>query len=311
MYAIETKNLKKHFKDGKSFSKAVDGIDLKIEKGTVHGLLGPNGAGKTTTIFMLSTLLLPTSGKASVLGYDVFREEKKIRGKVGLCFGGARFNWDLKPPEILEYAARLYGIKKEERLRRSKQLMEDLDILPFKDKTFGDLSTGMRQKVAVAKSLINEPEVLFLDEPTSGLDVEVALSVRKYIMKLLKERQMTVVLTSHQLNEVEAMCKKISIINKGKIISEGTIREIRKTLKFPDVIHLYLSKYDVGFLKKQKGVIDYKIADGLFIEADDGLSAIKNIEPLLKKKGIRIMDVEIRKASLEEVFLKVIGGGQS
>ena len=214
----------------------------------------------------------------------------------------------MKPPEILEYSARLYGIKKDERSKKVKQLMEDLDILPFQNKTFGDLSTGMRQKVAVAKSLINDPQVLFLDEPTSGLDVEVAFGVRKYIMKLLKEKDMTVILTSHQLNEVEDMCKKIAIINKGKIVSEGTINEIRKKMKFPDVIHIYLSKYNTDFLKEVKGIISYKVTDGLYIETEDGLSTLKKIEPLIKKKGIKIIDVEIRKASLEEVFLKVIGG---
>ncbi|MBI5061535.1 MAG: ABC transporter ATP-binding protein, partial [Candidatus Aenigmarchaeota archaeon] len=199
MYAIETKNLKKDFKDGKETVHAVRGIDLRVEKNQVYGLLGPNGAGKTTTIFMLSTLLLPTSGSAKVLGYDAVKEKNVVRGKVGLCVGATEFYWIMKPAEILDYYARLYGIPKDERKERAKKLMEELDINWYADKTFGQMSTGMRQKLAFAKSLINNPEVLFLDEPTIGLDVEAAISVRKYILKLVKERGMTVILTSHHL----------------------------------------------------------------------------------------------------------------
>src|SRR3989338_2153267 len=249
MYAIETKNLRKDFSDGKKTVHAVKGIDLKIEKNQVYGLLGPNGAGKTTTIFMLSTLLLPTSGSAKVLGFDVVKEKNKLRDKIGLCLGGSRFYWDMKPAEILEYYGRLYGIKKEERKSRIKNLIDELDIGWYADRHFSHMSTGMRQKVAVAKSLINNPQVLFLDEPTAGLDVEVAVSVRKYILKLVKEREMTVILTSHHLNEVEEMCKKISVLNNGKIVSSGTIKQIREKMKFPDIIHLYLSDYSkLGFL---------------------------------------------------------------
>lgn len=308
MYAIETKNLKKTFIDGKERIDALRGINLKIKKNQVYGLLGPNGAGKTTTIYILSTLLIPTSGKASVLGLDILKDKNKIREKVGLCFGGARFNWDMKPPEILEYYGRMYGIKKDVRKERIKKLIEDLDITEFQNKTFSNLSTGMRQKVAIAKSLINEPEVLFLDEPTAGLDVEVAINVRKYILKQLKERDMTVILTSHHLNEVEEMCKKIAIIDQGKIITEGDIRNIRKKLKFPDIIHFHLSEYkNLDFLKKMEGIIKYRIEDGLFIQTKDGLTVLKKIENILKKKRIRIKDIELRKASLEEMFLKVIG----
>ena len=312
MYAIETKNLRKDFSDGKKTVHAVEGIDLKIEKNQVYGLLGPNGAGKTTTIFMLSTLLLPTSGSAKVLGFDVVKEKNKLRDKIGLCLGGSRFYWDMKPAEILEYYGRLYGIKKEERKSRIKNLIDELDIGWYADRHFSHMSTGMRQKVAVAKSLINNPQVLFLDEPTAGLDVEVAVSVRKYILKLVKEREMTVILTSHHLNEVEEMCKKISVLNNGKIVSSGTIKQIREKMKFPDIIHLYLSDYSkLGFLKKESGIIDYKVSDGLYIQATEGLKTFNRIERILKRSHVNILDLEIRKASLEEIFLKIIGGSNN
>ncbi len=312
MLAIETKGLKKNFTENGKTIQALKGINLNVEKGQVYGLLGPNGAGKTTTIYILSTLLLPTAGSAKVLGHDVVSEKNLIRNKIGLCMGGSRFYWDMKAAEILEYYGRLYGIKNPERRKRINQLIDDLDIRKYEHKQFSDMSTGMRQKVAVAKSLLNEPELLFLDEPTAGLDVEVAVSVRKYILKLMKEREMTAILTSHHLNEVEEMCKKISIINKGEIVAEGGIKDIRKKLKFPDIVHLYLSDYrKLDFLKKMDGVINYRIDDGVFIETRDGLSFIKKLETILKKKGVGIKDLEIRKASLEEVFLKIIGADEN
>ena len=310
MYAIETSNLKKDFFQGKRPVRAVRGVDLKIEKNQVYGLLGPNGAGKTTTIYMLSTLLLPTSGSATVLGFDVVKEKDKLRAKIGLCFGGSKFYWELTAGEILEYYGRLFGIKKAERRERIATLMSDLDIDRFAKRKFEEMSTGMMQRVAIAKSLLNNPEVLFLDEPTSGLDVEIAVSVRKYILKELKQREMTVILTSHQLSEVEEMCKNIAVINNGKIVSEGDIKEIRKEMRFPDMVHLYLSDYSkLGFLKQVKGVIDYRVSDGLYIEAESGLPVVNKIEKILGKKNVKVLDVEIRKASLEEIFLKIIGGG--
>ncbi len=311
MYAIETQNLKKTFKEGKEITHALKGIDLKIKKGEVFGLLGPNGAGKSTTIFILSTMLLPTSGKATILGYDVVKEKKQIRNKMGLCMGGSFFYWTMKTFEILEYYGKLYGIKKQERRETIMQLIEDLNMKPFENKMFSDLSTGMRQKIAVAKALINKPEILFLDEPTTGLDVEVAIDVRKFIIKKVKENKMTVILTSHHLNEVEEMCNRIAIIDQGKIVEEGTIPEIRKKMKFPDIVHLYLSEYkNLNFLKKMEGVLSYKVLDGLYIEAEDGLRLANKLEAFFKKQGIKVLDIEIRKASLEEMFLKIVGSGE-
>ena len=309
MYAIETRSLKKHFITGKEKTKAVDGIDLKIEKNQIYGLLGPNGAGKTTTLYMLSTLLSPTSGKASVLGFDVVKEKKNVREKVNICIGASSFYWYMKPPEVLDYFGRLYGIKKDERRLRINTLIHDLEMEEFKDKQIMELSTGMIQKVALAKSMLNNPEVLFLDEPTNGLDVEVAMSVRKYILSLVKERETTVILTSHHLNEVEELCKKIAIIDQGVIVSEGKIREIKKRLDLPDFVKFYLSDYkNLGFLTKMKDVMNYKVEDGLVVQTKSGLETARKIESVLKSKGIKVNDTEIRKASLEEAFLKIVGG---
>jgi len=305
MNAIEVTSLKKRF--GKNFW-ALKGIDLKIKKGQIYGLLGPNGAGKTTLIYILSTMLLPTSGTAKVLGLNVDGNEDEIREKTGLCLGGTYFYWDLTAREILQYFGRLYGIPSQRREKRINYLTKALGMQSFGNKQFSQLSTGMRQKLALAKSLINEPEVLFLDEPTAGLDVEVSINIRNFIKDLIQENDMTVLLTSHSLYEVEDMCKRIAIINQGRLVVEGKISDIRKRLKIPDIIHLYLDKYnDFAFLDKVKGVISHCTSDGLFISVDSGLKRLKPVTNALERRGFRIRDLEIEKASLEEVFLSIIG----
>jgi ABC-2 type transport system ATP-binding protein len=307
MNAIEISGVKKIFKGGSQRNWALRGIDLNIRKGRAFGLLGPNGAGKTTLIYILSTLVTPTSGHARVLGYDILRESNEVKKRIGICIGGTHFYWDLKPREILQYFGRLYGLNSSTRKSNIDRLMKRLGIEKFSDKKFGDLSTGMRQKVAVAKSLVNDPEVLFLDEPTAGLDVEVSLDVRNFILDIIQEREMTVLLTSHQMGEVEQMCKRIAIINQGRLVNEGRITEIRDSLRIPDVIHVYLSSYDrLGFLNKIPGVIHYGVSDGLFITVDSADKRISRILADLKKRKT-VNDLEIKKPSLEEVFLTVVG----
>jgi ABC-2 type transport system ATP-binding protein len=307
-YAVEISGLKKSFSDKEGFTWALKGIDLKIKKNQIFGLLGPNGAGKTTLIYILSNLILPTSGSAKVLGYDVVNDGDEIRKRSGICLGGTFFYWDMNPREILEYYGRLYGIERGRRRRNIDNLINELGIKKFEKKTFSHLSTGMRQRVAVAKSIVNDPEILFLDEPTAGLDVEVSIDVRNFIMDLIKEREMTVILTSHHLSEVEQMCKRTAIINKGGLVVEGDIRQIKSDVKIPDVIRLYLSDYSkLDFVKSIPGVINFGVSDGLFISVDSGLKRIESIINEFKKKKINITDLEIKKATLEEVFLSIVG----
>ena len=308
-FAIEVSGLKKNFRERGKDTWAVRGIDLKIKKGEIYGFLGPNGAGKSTTIFMLSTLLTPTSGKARVMGLDVFREAHKVRERVGICVAGTKFYYNLTARESLNYFGMLFGLDGKKRKQKIDELIEAIGITPFKDNYFKDLSTGMRQKLAIAKSLINTPDVLFLDEPTAGLDVEVAKDMRKYISDISKETGMTVLLTSHQLYEVEEMCRRIGIINKGKIVAEGDIKSIRKRMGFPDVVRLYLDRYTgLRFLENLKGVLDWEVNDGLRIEAISSPSAVPEIIRALSKRRYKILDMEVTKASLEDMFMKIVGG---
>jgi ABC-2 type transport system ATP-binding protein len=309
MHAIKAKNIAKTFSEGKTEKIAVRGIDLSIKKGQVYGFLGPNGAGKTTTIYMLSTLLLPTSGKAEVLGFDIVSESDEIRKRIGLCIGGTHFYYEMNTKEILSYYGMLQGIPGSIRNQKIKELIKDFKMESFANKHFTELSTGMRQKVAIAKALMNDPEVLFLYEPTNGLDVEIALDIRNYIRDRVKETGMTTLLTSHHLYEVEDLCKKITIINDGRIVSEGSIENVKSRMNMPDVARFVLRNYEkIDFIKNIPGVIDYYINEnGLFIRMQKGHETLIKLAKLMKTKNMEILDIELRKASLEEVFMKIVG----
>jgi ABC-2 type transport system ATP-binding protein len=310
-YAIEIEGLKKDFREGKEITHAVNGISLKIRRGEIFGLLGPNGSGKTTIINILSNLVTPDSGSVNILGNDILENPEMARSLCGVCAGGTSFLWDMTPREILNYYSLLFGLKSSVRKERVEKLIKDLGIAKFQNSEFNILSTGMKQKVAVAKSLLNDPGVLLLDEPTAGLDVEVAISIRKYIENIVEEKGTTVILTSHQLYEVEEMCNEIAIIDEGRLIAKGTIPDIRKRMKFPSVAYFCLDRTKgLDFLGKMKGVHGYDVeGGGVFVNIDPGTDVACKIIAELKRRGVGIIDMEIKKPTLEEVFLKIVRKG--
>ncbi len=304
MAILEATNLKKSFGD----FEAVKGITLAVEKGEVFGVLGPNGAGKSTTINMLATLLLPTSGIAVIDGLDVVKNATQVREKIGLCTASSRFIWELNAYEILNYYGMLYGLDSGRRKRRVEDLIEFFGIGEFKDKEFGQLSTGMRQKIALAKSLVNDPVVWFLDEPTNGLDIEISKEIRDKVGRIVKEKQTTVILTSHYLSEVEEMCNRIALINEGKVIAIGGISEIKQSLNFFDTITFNVEKQaDVSFLEKINGVELFRqTGKAVTIRAKTPQHVLAEMLDQLEKRGEKIHGLEVKRPSLEEVFLKLV-----
>jgi ABC-2 type transport system ATP-binding protein len=309
MPAIEIENLSKTYRAKKIRIEALKQINLRIDENQVFGLLGPNGAGKTTTINILSTILTPTSGKATVLGFNVANQEKEIRKRVGVCYGASRFYWNFDVYENLNFYGMIYGMNKEKRKKKIDELVERLNMKSFSKLRISDMSTGMRQKVAIAKSLINDPELIFLDEPTIGLDVEVAREVRKYMKELVKEKGVTILLTSHNMREIEIMCENIALINKGRIIREGKPNEIKGRLNFPDRIFLRLSSYkDLDFIKNLAGFKSMRLkGDGVTADFESAEEIISKLMDEIKSRNIKVLDLEIRKADLEEAFLKIVG----
>ena len=216
-HAIETHGLTKSFN---SFT-AVDHVDLTVRKGEIYGFLGPNGAGKTTAIRMLCTLISPTSGTASVDGYDVVKQANEVRKRIGLVSEKLIMYPRLTAFENLMFFGRLYRIDRDTLRKKSEELLEMVKLIPFKDKLVGGFSSGMRQRVNVIRAMLHNPDILFMDEPTTALDPQSTRFVRDLVMEL-KQRGHTIVLTTHMMEEADELSDRVCIIDHGKVMAVDT-----------------------------------------------------------------------------------------
>lgn len=208
--------------------KAIDDISFEVKKGEIFGLLGENGAGKTTTLRMMSTMLKPTSGDIRICEYDTVKQDDKVRANIGIMFGGETGLYDrLTARENIEYFGKLYDMTKEELDKKIEELSKVLDMKEYIDKKVGKFSKGMKQKVAFARTIVHDPKVLLLDEPTSGLDVTAATQVDNFI-KDCKKQGRTVIFSSHTMSEIEKLCDRVAIINKGKLLVVDTLENLKK-----------------------------------------------------------------------------------
>ena len=199
-------------------------VDLAVPPGAIFGVLGPNGAGKTTLISILATLLLPDTGRAQVLGLDVVREAARLKERINLAASGAHFLWCLTVVDSLRFYGRLYGLGGRALADKVETLLDLFGLAEHRAVTFERLSTGLKQRLALAKALINDPELLFLDEPTSGLDQEMAHHIREEILRLNRETGVTMLLTTHNLREAEMLCTEVAFLKGGQLISEAASR---------------------------------------------------------------------------------------
>lgn len=233
---VEVLGLSKQFKK----VKAVDNISFSVKSGEIVGLLGENGAGKTTTLRMLATMLRPTEGTAKVNGYDVINDSKKVRGEIGILFGGEVGLYDrLTAKENIMYFAQLNGMNKEKAEKSIENLVKLLKMEEYIDRRVGKFSRGMKQKVAIARSIVHEPKVMLFDEPTAGLDVTASRIVQDFILQCKKDNR-AIIFSSHSMNEVEKLCDRIVIINKGKIVEEGTLEAIKEKYQNHDVEDIFM-----------------------------------------------------------------------
>lgn len=237
---IEISNLRKEFSLSKQQKKelnttndiavAVDGVSLTARPGRVFSLLGPNGAGKTTTLRMISTIFKPTSGSIHICGINALENPKEARRKIGFLTGSTGLYARLTPNEMVKYFADLYSIPKSEYEPRKEKLFDLLDMNEFAGKRIGKLSTGMKQKVSIVRTMIHDPEVVVFDEPTSGLDVITAENIIKLIRDC-KDQGKTVIFSSHIMSEVDLLCDDIAIIHKGKMLFDGTMQSFRDNMQ--------------------------------------------------------------------------------
>ncbi|WP_298276444.1 ATP-binding cassette domain-containing protein [Ferroplasma sp.] len=305
-YSIEIDKLTKVF-NGKI--KAVDAVSLKIKKGEIYGLLGQNGAGKSTLIKMLTGSLKPTSGSAKIAGLDLNDDSMKIRRITGVVPQDLTTDGDLSGRENLKLIADLYDIPKKEALERIDVLLHMVDLYDVRDRHADNYSGGMRKRLELACGLMNTPEVLFLDEPTLGLDVTTREHLWKYIRTVQKEFGITIILTSHYLDEVDALANELSIIDHGKIVISGTFDELKKSLKGDIITMRVKSDKEYEVLQGFPEAIEIKR-----METGDTRMKVNNSDEVLPKlmkflseHNISPESINIRKPSLDEVFIEYTG----
>ena len=224
--AVEVRALSKVFTDPRQQEiRAVDDVSFRCCEGEIFGILGPNGAGKTTLLRMIATILSPTSGSAFVGGYDVLLQPDEVKKRIGFLSGSTQLYSRLTPAETVRYFGRLYGMRRSLIEERSRQIFQVLRMESFRDRQWGKLSTGEKQKVSIARTLIHDPSVLILDEPTAGLDVVSSRAIVDFIRNACSEGK-TILLSTHYMTEAEEMCDRIGLISGGRIVAEGTTQEL-------------------------------------------------------------------------------------
>ena len=307
--AVEARDLAKTFRSGwlrRRETEALRGATLQVERGQIFGLLGPNGAGKTTLLSILATLLLPDRGHASILGHDVVREAFAIRRRLNMASGNASFVWSLRPAEVLAFYGRLYGLHGRALRTRVDALVERFELLPHLKTEYNELSTGLKQRLALAKALLNDPEVLFLDEPTLGLDPDVSIRVRGQIAELRRERGTTIILTTHYMREAEELCDRIAFIKGGRILAEGTADELKRQIRIGDVIALRLDPAAPAGLAALPGMMQVQArGDRVECTVDSSEKRLAEILRWLADHGVSIRDCQVHEPELEEVFVEL------
>lgn len=233
---IKVSNIAKKFKD----VEAVKGISFEVNKGEIVGLLGENGAGKTTTLRMLATMLKVTSGNATINGFDLVNEPEKVRHQIGILFGGEAGLYDrLTARENIEYFGQLNNMTDENLKSRTEELLKKFEMSEYADRRVGKFSKGMKQKVAIARSIIHDPEVMLFDEPTSGLDVSAAKIVHDFISDC-KNGGKAIIFSSHTMDEVRKLCDRVIIIHKGSIVESGSFEELKLKYSEDDLEKIFL-----------------------------------------------------------------------
>ncbi|MCJ7560091.1 ATP-binding cassette domain-containing protein [Candidatus Bathyarchaeota archaeon] len=288
---------------------AVDHINFSVKQGEIFGFLGPNGAGKTTTINMLITILRPTEGKASILGYDIVKQNNDVRNSIGVVPQEYTADEDLTGYENILLCADLYGIPREISKKRALDLLKLVELTTFKDKKVQIFSGGMRRRLELTCGLINRPKMLFLDEPTLGLDVQTRAATWNYIKMLKKEFGMTLFMTTHYLEEADALCDRIAIIDHGKIVVVGTPEKLKDSLG-GDIITLSIQKdVDItGLVKKIEHVKEVKKENGSYvIMSENGEVTAPLIIEALRKEGHVVTRLSLTKPTLNEVYLQHTG----
>jgi ABC-2 type transport system ATP-binding protein len=306
---IETRDLRRTFTSRKGAVEAVAGVDLDVKKGEIFGFLGPNGAGKTTTLRMLSTLLPPTSGEATVAGFDLRRDPAKVRYQIGYVSQEGSSAPEVPGRTELVMQGRLYGMTKARAVDRAAELIAALELTDCADRATKTFSGGQKRRLDIGIGLMHLPQLLFLDEPTTGLDPQSRARMWEEVRKL-RDTGTTVFLTTHYLEEADALCDRIAIIDHGKIVALGTPDELKRQVA-GDVVVVGTedgAARALELLKSQPFVREATLADGIVrLYVDRGETAMPQILRTLDSAGIALASLSLNRPSLDDVFLRQTG----
>jgi ABC-2 type transport system ATP-binding protein len=305
--ALETRDLTRRFGD----TVAVDAINLRVETGEIYGFLGPNGAGKSTMVRMLTTLLLPSEGTASVAGFDVRDEADMIRLRIGVALQEAALDPKQTGRELLDLQGRLYGLNMKQRRERLRDLLVLVDIGDAIDRRIGTYSGGMKRRLDLAAALVHQPEVLFLDEPTTGLDPASRAAVWDEVRRLNQERGTTIFLTTQYLEEADELAGRVGIIAKGRIVAEGTPADLKHSVG-SDLIIAKGQPGDSERITRALASIDdlgsvESSGDEVVISVANGAKTISPVAVALSEHGIVVEGLTLRTPTLDDVFFHVTG----
>jgi len=303
----------------KKVVEALKGVSLTVKKGEILGVLGHNGAGKSTFVKILATLLLPDSGEAEILGLDLVRERDEVRRIIGVSLSVEKgFFPRLTARENLKYFGMLYGLSGRELDRRVKEALEALSLQKHADKMYEELSLGMKARLSIARALLHDPEVLILDEPTLGLDPVTARRVRALLVNLARSRGKTILLTTHNMAEAEAVCDRVAIMSEGRIIAVDSVEGLRRRVSGTVFLELRLPSWEssqaISLLKRMPEVTVSAVhkgaqADRVLISAplSGADEALINILRALRSSGYKVRGVSLREPTLEDVFIELVG----
>ncbi len=323
-FAIEAHSLHKTFTVRAGFwtgkkktTTAVEKISFTVHKGELFGLLGPNGAGKTTTVKMLSTLLLPTSGSISILGLDAIKQTRQVRRRIGFTFGGARGLYGrLSALDNLRYFAELYALEPEMTAKRIPELLEIVGLTGREEDRVETFSSGMQQRLHLARALLHDPELIFLDEPTVGIDPVGARELRATVKELIA-RGKTILLTTHYMAEAEELCDRIAIIKKGNLVALDTPDSLKKQISGDAVIDVQVTYESLPALQLELARLDGRISvvvsdldqlKKVSIRTPEPGQTMHLLAPFLKPDAIQ--GIEVRNQTLEDVYVSIIQGEQ-
>ena len=309
-FAVEVRDIRKTYVAGlihRRRKQALRGITLAVPRGALWGILGPNGAGKTTLLSILSNLIRPDDGEVRVLGMDFQTRAPAIFQRINLSSGHANFLWSLSVRENLEYYAMLYGLSGKQRRQKVQELISLFDLTEFARVRFDELSTGTKQKLSLAKSLVNEPQLLFLDEPTVGLDQDIARRIREFIRDLHQRQKTTILMTTHNMQEAESLCEQVAFLKAGAVRAFGSPQELKQTLHLGDTIRIHFSgSLPETVFDRMTGLYRVQLQDATcLVVVDDQRRRLPQVLDALIRNKITIDDVSVRESDLEDVFIQL------